>query len=153
MGPAPSFVNGARRVGAGLPVGRKAYSRMGPGAQAKTRLACYHEGMTGMQLYVKFMFALSIGLVGLGLVLTTMMETLFLEWDAPRELKRWWRRYTLARAHRELVRAEDILFELEKNYKDHRYERPSADQTFDRRREALREVREVDERLASPQGV
>lgn len=109
--------------------------------------------MTGMQLYIKFIFTLSIGLIGLGFVLTTVLETLLHDWDAPREIYRWWRRLTHGRAHSSAVRAEDILLELEQGQKEHRYERRQPAGSLDQRRTQLREVREAEERLVSPTAV
>ena len=106
-----------------------------------------------MQLYVKFIFTLSLGLLGLGMVLTTLLETVLRDWDAPRELRRWWRHVTHARAHASSVRAEDILLELEHAQKEHRYERRLPAGSIDRRREEMRAIREAEERLASPSAV
>lgn len=122
-------------------------------ARARRGGACYHEGMTGMQLYVKFIFTLSIGLLGLGVVLTMLLETLLHDWDAPREIRRWWRHLTHARAHSSTVRAEDILLELEHGHKEHRYERRLPAGSMDQRREEMRAIREAEERLASPTAV
>src|SRR5512140_1238467 len=104
--------------------------------------------MTGMQLYIRFVFTLSIGLAGLGMVLTVLFETVLRDWDVPRELRRWWRRFGHVRSHAGAVRAEDILLALEKSRAEHRYERRQPAASIDRRREALREVREAEERLA-----
>ncbi|OGR46009.1 MAG: hypothetical protein A2X37_09490 [Elusimicrobia bacterium GWA2_66_18] len=104
--------------------------------------------MTGMQLYARFVFTLSIGLLGLGMVLTRTLETILHEWDAPRELNLWWRRLTQCHSHAADVRAEDILIEL--TYKERRYERRSSAGSIGRRRKAMREVREAEDRLASP---
>jgi len=106
--------------------------------------------MTGMQLYIKFLFTVSFGLLGLGMVLTTLLETVLHDWDIPREVRRWWRHLNQSRSHAEGVRAEDILLEIENNRKEHRYERRPPTRLIDRRREALREVREAEERLSSP---
>ncbi|OGS40595.1 MAG: hypothetical protein A2506_03380 [Elusimicrobia bacterium RIFOXYD12_FULL_66_9] len=109
--------------------------------------------MTGMQLYVKFVFTLSIGLVGLGMVLTVLLETVLREWDAPREILRWWRHLTHGRAHASSIRAEDILLELEHAQKEHRYERRLPAGSIDQRREEMRAIREAEERLAAPSAV
>ena len=103
-----------------------------------------------MQLYVKFIFTLSLGLLGLGMVLTTLLETLLHDWDAPREIRRWWRQLTHSRAHAPAVRAEDILLELEHSQKEHRYERRLPAGSIGQRREEMRAIREAEERLASP---
>src|SRR5262245_31527017 len=106
--------------------------------------------MSGMQMYVRFMFALGLGLVGVGIVMTTVMETLLREWDAARELSRWLRGLTHGRPHVADVRAEDILLELERGRAEGRYQRRAPARSIDRRREALRDMREAEERLSSP---
>lgn len=106
--------------------------------------------MSGMQLYVKFMFTLAAGLMGLGLVLTVVLETLLREWDAARDALRWLRGLTHGRRHVADVSAEDILLELEKGRVEGRYQRRAPARAIDRRREALRDMREAEERLSSP---
>lgn len=106
--------------------------------------------MSGMQLYVKFMFTLGIGLVGMGIVLTTVIERLFREWDAVRDLSRFLRGLTHGRPHVADVSAEDILLELEKGRAEGRYQRRAPAKSIDRRREALRDMREAEQRLSSP---
>jgi hypothetical protein len=108
--------------------------------------------MSGMQLYVKFMFTLGFGLVGLGIVMTTTFETLFREWDAPRELARWWKTISHGRPHVADVSADDILLELERaRVNEGRYQRRAPAKSIDRRREALRDVREAEQRLSAPE--
>lgn len=107
--------------------------------------------MTGMELYVKFMFTLTVGLVGLSLVLITVLETLLAHWDPLIDLRAWWYHTTHARSGTDYVRAEDILSEMEgrrQGATSRVYERP-----VDRRRESLRDVHEAELRLASPEGV
>ncbi len=107
--------------------------------------------MTGMELYVKFMFTLTVGLVGLSLVLITVLETLLAHWDPVVDIRAWWRETTHHRSGVANVRAEDILSELEGRRSGapvRAYERP-----VDRRRESLRDVNEAELRLASPQSV
>lgn len=104
--------------------------------------------MTGMELYVKFMFTLTVGLVGLSLVLITVLETLLAHWDPVVDIRRWWRQTTHHRSTVDAVRAEDILSELEgrrHGASARLYERP-----VDRRREALRQVNEAERRLSDP---
>jgi hypothetical protein len=100
--------------------------------------------MTGMELYAKFMFTLTVGLVGVGLVLMTILETLLLEWDPVVDAKGWWKSFS----HRSSgsVSAEDILSELEGRRRGQFAPRPA----IDRRREVLRDMREADDRVASP---
>ncbi|UPT73086.1 MAG: hypothetical protein M0D55_14450 [Elusimicrobiota bacterium] len=76
--------------------------------------------MSSMELYVKFMFTLAVGLVGVGMVLKTLLETLLHEWDAVREANLAWDSLFRARhPYAESVRAEDILMELEGGSKNH----------------------------------
>ena len=106
--------------------------------------------MTGMEMYVRFMLTLTIGLVGVGLVLVTLFETLLHDWDPVVAFRRWWREM----AHRtaaQSIRGEDILSELE-GRRSSRYEyaaRPPA-RAIDRRREDLRDMRASDKRVSSP---
>jgi len=105
--------------------------------------------MTGMELYAKFMLTLTIGLMGVGLVLVTVFETLLRDWDPVVEAKRWWRLYH--RHHTASVSAEDILSELE-GRRQNRYQyatRPPA-RAIDRRREDLLDMRAADKRVSSP---
>jgi hypothetical protein len=104
--------------------------------------------MNAMEMYVKFMFTLSVGLVGVGMVLKTLLETLFAEWDVVRDMRRAWNYAFHSRHHAALVRAEDILMELER---DNAKRRMPEGSTLDRRREALRDLREAEDRLAVPQ--
>lgn len=99
-----------------------------------------------MEMYLKFMFTLTVGLVGVGMVLKTLLDTLLHEWDAVRAVSRGWHALCHARPHAELVRAEDILMELDRDYNKHRM----PERLIDRRREALRDLREVEERLSVP---
>ncbi len=96
-------------------------------------------------MYVKFMFTLTVGLVGVGMVLKTLLETLLHEWDVVRDAQVAWNSMFNARSHAEL-RAEDILMELERD----QAKRLVPERSIDRRREALRGVREVEERLSLP---
>ena len=98
-------------------------------------------------MYIKFMFTLTVGLVGCAMVMKTLLETLLHEWDVVADARRGWNAMFNARPHSE-VRAEDILMELEQ--RDH-MKRRLPERSIDRRREALREVREAEHRLAVPQ--
>lgn len=97
-------------------------------------------------MYVKFMFTLTVGLVGVGMVLKTLLETILHEWDAVHEIRSAWTALFRSRPYAESVRAEDILMELERDHAKKRM----PERAIDRRREALREVREVEDRLSSP---
>ena len=99
-----------------------------------------------MEMYIKFMFTLAVGLVGVGMVLKTLLETLLHEWDVVLDIKHGWRALYHTRLHAESVRAEDILMELEHDYASRR----TPEYSIDRRREALRDLREAEERLSTP---
>jgi hypothetical protein len=105
--------------------------------------------MTGMEMYMKFMITLTFGLLGVGVVLITLMETLLREWDPVVDFNRWWHDIS-HRSHTGSVRAEDILSELE-GRRQNRYvyaTKPPA-REIDRRREVLRDMREADKRVSS----
>ncbi len=97
-------------------------------------------------MYIKFMFTLTVGLVGVGMVLKTLLETILHEWDAVGEIRAGWHSMFHARPYADSVRAEDILMEIER---DHVKKRTPAHE-LDRRREALRDLREAESRLSSP---
>ncbi|NNN04899.1 MAG: hypothetical protein HKL90_03265 [Elusimicrobia bacterium] len=99
--------------------------------------------MTGMALYVRFMLTLAVGLAGLGMVLTTIFETLLRDWDPSRDIRRWWRSFSSTRSLAAEIRAEDILQQL-------RTQRAvPATGSLERRREVLRAVSDVESRLAA----
>lgn len=89
-------------------------------------------------MYIKFMFTLTVGLVGVGMVLKTLLETLLHEWDIVADARLGWDAMFNTRHHAE-VRAEDILMELERDHAKRRL----PERAIDRRREALREEREA----------
>jgi hypothetical protein len=109
--------------------------------------------MTGMELYVRFMLTLTTGLAGVGLVLVTLFETLFRDWDPAVDLRRWWRHYH-RHQNTSSVRAEDILSELEGRRKSRELyaTRPPA-RAIDRRRVDLLDMRAADKRVSSPEFV
>ncbi len=76
----------------------------------------------------------------------TLLETLLQEWDAVHEIRSGWRALFNARPYAESVRAEDILMEIERDHAKRR----APERSIDRRREALRDIREVEDRLSSP---
>jgi hypothetical protein len=105
-----------------------------------------------MEMYVKFMFTLTVGLVGVGMVLKTLLETILHEWDAVTEIKAGWSALFHARPYADSVRAEDILMEIERDhFREHdQSKRRQPERSIDRRREALRDIREVEDRLSAP---
>lgn len=87
-----------------------------------------------MELYVKFMFTLTVGLVGVGMVLKTLLETILHEWDMVREAGDAWNAlFHARRPYASSVRAEDILMEIEAG-------KQGGVEDFQRRREAMREA-------------
>jgi hypothetical protein len=104
-----------------------------------------------MELYVKFMFTLTVGLVGVGLVMKTVLETLLSDWDPGVDLRRWWKAYSHRSSALEHVRAEDILQEIEGRRHGAVPRAPVL--AIDRRRESLRDVNEAENRLSSPAAV
>ncbi|MBI4371271.1 MAG: hypothetical protein HY552_03120 [Elusimicrobia bacterium] len=110
---------------------------------------CYRKGMEGGDLFVRFVITAALGLAGLGMVLTTLFDGVLADWDLPRDLRQWWRRFSLLPHPGGSVRAEDILLEIELSQREGRYQRPPA-ASLDRRREALRDLREAEVRLSEP---
>ena len=102
--------------------------------------------MSSMEMYIKFMFTLTVGLVGVGMVLKTLLETLLHEWDVVGDVQHTWNSMFHARPYADSVRAEDILREIEHD----KNKRLVPERSIDRRREALRDVREAEDRLSSP---
>jgi hypothetical protein len=107
--------------------------------------------MTGMQLYVKFMITMAVGLAGIGVMLKTLLDTLFAEWDPVHDARRWWRHVSHHRPERSRVSAEEILEELEGRRRG--LPQPAPARTIERRRNVLRSVAEAEDRLASPEAV
>ena len=99
-----------------------------------------------MEMYIKFMFTLTVGLVGVGMVLKTLLETILHEWDAVHEIQTGWHSMFHARPYADSVRAEDILMEIERDHDKKRL----PELSIDRRRQALKDVREAEDRLSSP---
>ncbi len=97
-------------------------------------------------MYVKFMFTLTVGLVGVGMVLKTLLETIFHDWDMVGAMSTGWHSMFHARHYSDSVRAEDILMEIERDHAKRR----QPERSIDRRREALRDIREAEDRLSSP---
>ncbi|MFI5347345.1 MAG: hypothetical protein ACHQ51_13305 [Elusimicrobiota bacterium] len=107
--------------------------------------------MTGMELYVKFMFTLTIGLVGVGLVMKTILETILHDWDPAVDFRRWWKAYSHRSSALDHVRAEDILQEIEGRRQGAAPRQPMR--PIDVRRESLRDVDEAENRLSSTAAV
>ncbi|MEK7857941.1 MAG: hypothetical protein AAB320_02260 [Elusimicrobiota bacterium] len=98
--------------------------------------------MQGMELYVRFMATLAGGLIGVGLVLKILLEGLFNEWDAFNDVASKMEMALSGKHHVGLIRPEDILLEAEKR------NTPNVNsRLIDRRREQLKELDDVENRL------
>ncbi len=100
---------------------------------------------------MRFVLTLTIGLVGVGLVLMTLLETVLSAWDPVVDAGRWWRELAHRRAGAYSVRAEDILSELEGRHQNRFVyaTRPPA-RAIDLRGEILRDIRAAGKRAPSP---
>ena len=99
-------------------------------------------------MYLKFMGALGAGLFGLGMVMMIVIDELFMDWDGLAAMMEWAReRFTHSGRLMRHQRAEDMLLEIEKSKA---YD-PSNLRLVDQRREALRELASVENRLRGPQ--
>lgn len=58
-------------------------------------------------LYFRFAVCLGVGLFGLALVMSTIIDTLFTEWDAIADFKLWWA--SLSRKKTQFVLIEDEM--------------------------------------------
>lgn len=58
-------------------------------------------------LYLRFAFCLAVGLFGLALVLSTLFDVLFTDWDAITDLQRWLRSLTHKRTRFVLIEGSD----------------------------------------------
>lgn len=101
-----------------------------------------------MALYIRFMICLAVGLVGLGLVLKTVMETLLQDWDVVAELGEAWRERFSDKRSLGSARVEDLLLDREMMRTG---EAPTV-RLIDVRRQQLAEVAAVENRLKRPGG-
>ena len=88
------------------------------------------------------MIWLAVGMTGLGLVLTIVIDELFGDWNAAVELRDAARAVVADWFHRREGRTEDWLLDLEKA----RETDPNV-RLIDRRREQLRELASVEQRM------
>ena len=95
-----------------------------------------------MRLYVRFMFSLAFGLLGVGFVLKVLLDTLFNEWDVFSDVQRRFQAYISGKRHAELIRPEDLLMEMEKSGAP-----DTGTRLLNRRREQLQELEAVENRL------
>lgn len=101
-----------------------------------------------MTLYLRFMGCLAVGLVGIGMVLTVLLERLFADWDVFHELGElllngWSHKQALSSD-----RAEDMLMEAERS----RAAQGAPVRLIDQRRQQLVELASVEQRLRGPKG-
>ena len=98
-----------------------------------------------MELYMEFMVALAFGLLGLGVVLTLLLERLFCDWDAPGEMRERFKALLEGKGISGLERTEDILLEIEKS-------RAATVNTrlIERKRAQLKEIDAVEHVLRRP---
>ena len=96
-----------------------------------------------MELYVRFISTLAFGLIGLGVVMKVLFETIFEEWDAFNDISDRIMMSCLGKGgHVEHVHAEDILLEAEKrNVPDFNT------RIVDWRRRQMKEIDEIETRL------
>lgn len=99
----------------------------------------------GMDLYLRFMASLALGLLGLGLVMKISIERLFSEWDAFADLKAFIIRLYHGHGFLTTMRTEDVLLEAEKGK-----EQVVSTRLVDARRQELQEIDRVENQLAQP---
>lgn len=68
--------------------------------------------MTGLELYIRFMITLAVGICGCGVAMTTLFETILRDWDPAQDLRRWWRVRMRSRSDAADIQAEDLLGQL-----------------------------------------
>ena len=99
-----------------------------------------------MELYIRFISTLAFGLIGLGLVLKVLLESLFNEWDAFNDIAAKIELACSGRSHVELIRAEDILMEAEKKNSP-----IYSTRLIDQRRRQINEIDAVEAQLNKAQ--
>lgn len=67
-----------------------------------------------MRLYFRFLFSLACGLLGVGVVLKVLLDTLFNDWDPVSDARGRFRAYLSGKRHSQIIRPEDALLEDEK---------------------------------------
>jgi hypothetical protein len=102
-----------------------------------------------MALYVRFMFSLTVGLFGLGLVLTIVFDELSGDWTAARAAHAEVSAYFAERARRHDAVAERARRELERA----RTTTDPAVRQLQQRREELNELASVERKLQAPRGI
>ncbi|MBI5631017.1 MAG: hypothetical protein HY921_09050 [Elusimicrobia bacterium] len=95
-----------------------------------------------MEYYLRFVITLSIGLVGLGLVLKVLLDELFSDWDLFGELGDWLRGTYQGRGLAHVERTEDVMLEIEKSKVI-----PLSTRMIEKRREQLEEIAAVERNL------
>lgn len=101
--------------------------------------------MDTMTMYLKFVGTMAVGMLGIGLFMKILLDKLFVDWDAFDDMETYVKDAYRGRRMHHVHLTEDILMEKEKA-------RPTELSTrlIDKRREALREIDEVEHRLHGP---
>ena len=99
-----------------------------------------------MEFYGKFLFVMAVGLLGVGLVIKTLLETLFNEWDAVADIGQQMKTYLKGQHQVQLLKAEDIMLEAEKAK---RGTGSLATRGYESRRKELDEMSKIEKRLKS----
>lgn len=84
-----------------------------------------------MRLYFRFLFSLACGLLGVGVVLKVLLDTLFNEWDPVSDASGRFRAYLSGKRHGQLIRPEDALLDDEKRVSPAGTARPRTEQASD----------------------
>ena len=99
-----------------------------------------------MDLYIRFLFTTSLGLLGISQVLTILIDGLFSEWDAFAEFGAYLGElYAGDEKALILERAEDVMLQIEKDKIV-----PKSTRLLQQRRAQLREIDEVEYQLSHP---
>ncbi len=98
-----------------------------------------------MELYVRFISTLAFGLIGLGVVMKVLLETIFEEWDAFNDISARIMASCSGKGGRvEHIRAEDILLDAE-----NRNSFGINTRIVDFRRRQIKELDAIETRLAN----
>lgn len=98
-----------------------------------------------MKLMIQFMFSLTFGLVGLGLVMKIFMDRVFIDFDVYTAVKNFFNGISERAATVNHHRAEDLMMHAENSRP-----RELTTRLIERRREELRAMDEVESALSRP---
>ena len=101
-----------------------------------------------MTFYVRFIFSLAVGLCGLGLVMTIVLDELFGDWNVGVAIHDWLSEFFARQSDIHRRHGADLRREIEKA-------RTTAHNArlLQQRRERLRDLASVESRLVAPRGV